>query len=297
MNPERRKFIQGALKAAGVVAGWDAFKVLYSLGGDSLVKEAQAENITFISGHVGGAGGVDSSWATWTEVTGPGWGDPNVFIILPEGTSAGDNEEGQGAGLANPDTIWTQTGNVAGASGVGTGKYRLLDGSDDYFTFTSIFGDLIKNQTKWMIVLKVSHIVNVGLDFFIEWEENANGQLSLRIDAGGALGIMYNENSIGQEILATGNNLQFASATPTWIGVHADGTNNVRFWHHNSATRPLLWDDINVNCKATLATAGLNGTIPVSFTYRAFFDNASGGRTIGLRWYYALVASGKTLWE
>lgn len=243
--------------------------------------------------------GVDTpniSWATWDQVTESGWGDPDIFIVLAEAPNLWDNEVGQKSGLGLADRTLTNNGDIAGAVGSGTGKYREFSAVASYFSVTATLTDLIKSQTKWMMVHKFSHIANNAGDHFFQLEAAVagNAQIILRIKANQCLEMIYNEDGGVQEILATADTLDMASPTPTWIGIHADGANNVRFWFHTSANLPLSWDDINANTKATLATAGFDGTLNFSFTTLNF---VSGANNLGARWYYSLISSGKTLWE
>jgi len=89
-----------------------------------------------------GEAGAGGSWAEWDEqsestldVDQDGDGNEDTYICFFENTSAGGNETGRGGGLAGADLVLTQAGNIAGA--IGSPPNRQLDGSDDYFSFTS----------------------------------------------------------------------------------------------------------------------------------------------------------------
>lgn len=282
----RRQFLEKCFRLGGYagIAGL----------GLSAVRDARAWGIL---PSLPGSSTGGTTFADWNQYTESGWGDSSVFICVAEGTGAGDNEEGQGAGIVNPNTILTEIGNIPGAVGSGAARYRALDGANHYFSVQATLTDLVKSQTKWMIAHKFSHITQAQNDQFIQLEAAVatNAQLVLRIKGlTGELEIIYNEDNVGQEILATANVLDFGSSTYTWIGVHADGTNNVRFWHHNSNTPPSSWDAIAAGDKATLATAGLDGTINFSFSV---LNLVSGTSFLNARWYATLISCGKTLWE
>jgi len=149
MDLDRRKFIIGALKAAGVVGGWEAFQVLHRLGGVSLVKEAQAANI-FINGHAGGSS--TPTYATWKENTEI---VSNSAVWLMEGGAAA-NETGvdsRTVPLTGADLVGTQHGGLAAATG--SPPTREFDGTDDWMSWSQATYDIVSNGTSiWTLIIK-----------------------------------------------------------------------------------------------------------------------------------------------
>lgn len=250
MNESRREFLKGALKAAGVVGGLEAFRVLYALGGDALVKEAQASNV-FISGHRTSGGGA--SWADWNETDEAGWGDAGTFISLFENTSAGGNETGQGGGLSGADLVLTQVGNVAGA--VGSPLSRDLDGGDDYFHFTENLANVLAGQATWSVILRVADISTSN-----NWSEalfkvrGASDLIAINWSWGTALPL-FRATKDGGGIIATQPSASDYTGTKYWA-IWCDGT-YVRGGY--CSTKPTKWSDF-------AATARVSATSACQFT-------------------------------
>ena len=290
MDRSRREFLKKAFWLAG--GGAAGFAYLNSIGIGP--KEAKAIGVESHATTSPVGAGPNTSWATWDETTEAGYSG-HVYTALAEG-GASANEIGQGVGLSEADRTLTQTGNIAAATGSGTDKYRQMDGVNDMFTMTENFASKLEVQTKWQLLLKVREITDVDYDMFLYFV-GATSQILLRI-VSNKLELHYNENGIPAETLPTVNSMAFGSSTPTYISAFADGTNNVRFFHYNSASKPTSWDDIAAGDKAILVTGGFNGTFAAdTWSHRFLFDNGAGARTPTLKWHYFVMSIGKTLFE
>ena len=288
MDLDRRKFIIGALKAAGVVGGWEAFQVLHRLGGVSLVKEAQAANI-FINGHAGGSS--TPTYATWKENTEI---VSNSAVWLMEGGAAA-NETGvdsRSVPLTGADLVGTQTGNLAAATG--SPPSRLFDGTDDSMAFTTNALDVLANGTNtWSIIIK-------GID--ITEAQAANHDIFYFYNvAGNVLGNIFSGGFQNQVWVNAGDKPidgPFITAVPTTGLVH------LAYWGDDTYVRcgwvasaggsgtngqPTKWSDFPANNRlsATGVAAWANGTFN-NATYQSIM-RYSGAYTAG-KIFYVLMS-------
>ncbi len=108
--------------------------------------------------------GVSDLWTTWDEssedtlsVDQDGDGVEDTCICFFENTSAGGDETGRGRGLSGADLVLAQAGNIAGASG--SPPYRAIDGSNDYFSFTTTLRDSLNGESEWTVIVKLDNYV------------------------------------------------------------------------------------------------------------------------------------------
>lgn len=269
MNPERRKFIKGALAAAGVVGGWPALKVLHSLGGESLVKEAQAANL-FISGHAGGGGGggAGTSYANWDGETesslANGSDGANLWVVTCDG-GVGANETGSsGSSLTGADLVWTQNNAIPAA----VLNWRSLDGINMYFSWANNCADEFIASNTWSIISHINNYNPAALDpvFQIRDAANTNG-IRIYEDAGGKMELWTKDGGVSETDASTSN----APGGDVWMGVFADGVNKIRLgWcaagaGSGAGGQPTLWADFAANdtCEVANNLGSFNG---INFT-------------------------------
>lgn len=160
MDMDRRQFIRNAFLMAG--GGWAGFKALYALGGDALIREAQAKNY-ILGGHVasgGGAGayaGWDQSSKSTLDMDQDGDGNEDTHVMLLENVAAGGNETGVGY-VTGADLVWTQQGNLAGASG----GFRSFDGGDDKLAITQPLSNIVCGTDTYSCIIKLKDWVQVN---------------------------------------------------------------------------------------------------------------------------------------
>jgi len=187
-----------------------------------LVGVANTATHIFISGG-GGAGGINTSLATWDQITESGWGDANTYIALFTGSDSA-NEIGQGV-LSGVDLVLLQIGAVAAAQSDGTYFYRLNDNTNDGFEFTDTwFNGLFGGKSAWTLILKQRYMgfgawsyqfVANDTDLYFYIQTDPTGVLYVTLDdAGGASSEQYTANTMSGD-----------GSTDTFIAVWCDGVN------------------------------------------------------------------------
>ncbi|MBU1307886.1 MAG: hypothetical protein KKF33_20470, partial [Alphaproteobacteria bacterium] len=172
-----------------------------------------------------------------------------------ENTSAGGNETGQGAGLSGADLVFTQAGNLAGATG--TPPKRVFDGGDDYGTVTAAMLDTILNNVgdAWTLVWKVN-AATTGYRFLMAIAQDAGAAADYYLTVGkdnSATDKMRVtvKDALGEEALNT------VAATPTTGDVYfavwaVGGGQPLRFgW---CITKPTKWSDFGANNRVICAS-------------------------------------------
>jgi len=175
-----------------------------------------------------GEAAAPSSWADWDEqsestldVDQDGDGNEDTFICFFENTNAGGDETGQGGGLTGSDLVLTQSGSVAGATG--SPPSRQLDGTDDRFTMTDTFWDLITNKTNWSIFFKLEgHDVDTE-NALLDNDNLTGDRVAFRITNTNLLEGRTQDNNTWTATTDT-----IPSTGVFWFGVWCDGT-DVRF--------------------------------------------------------------------
>lgn len=209
----------------------------------------------FISGHGAGA---QVTWSLWNEasertlaVDQDGDGAEDTFVVFFENTSAGGNETGWGV-LSGANLVFTQDGNVAGA--VGSPPYRVLDGANDRFFYTTTFmTSMFNGQGAWTLLMKFADVSPNTKSLFqarrstppaYGWDVygGGSGNLTVQCSPSGAGGDFTLDTST-------------AAAMPTsgalYVAVWFDGT----YWRAGfSATRPTKWSDFSANNRISATT-------------------------------------------
>jgi len=152
---DRRGFLKSCYKIGGIAA-------IMGLG-ISAVEDAMGWGILPA---VVGSGG--SRWVSWNELSEEGLGDTSRnFVIFGENTSAGGDETGLGI-VSGADLVFTQSGNIAGATG--TPPHRpLVSASSQYFTFTNgLFDATLGGTNTWTLIMKIADIANGGTQLIFD---------------------------------------------------------------------------------------------------------------------------------
>jgi len=138
--------IQASGGIGGVIGGYT------SHGGDGGAGNVQGP--TQITAATSSYATPAERWAAWDESSEPSLASPNTFVAMMENVSASSNETGEGGGLSGADLVGTQTGTIAGATG--SPIYRVLDGTNDYFSFTqNMIETMLNNQSEWTMMWKI----------------------------------------------------------------------------------------------------------------------------------------------
>jgi hypothetical protein len=143
-----------------------------------------------------------------------GDGSEDTNITFGENTSAGGDETGRGI-LTGADLVWTQHGNISGATG--SPPYRTTDGNDDYWSTTQNWWDAIfKAQSTYTFVIKVSQ--SGDQSYFIEFR-GTDLLFSAKYDSHE---FRLQDSDNAREDLATAN--AWPTSTITWIAIWCDAS-------------------------------------------------------------------------
>ena len=176
---------------------------------------------------MGASGGVaDVTWATWLEdseanLSGGSQG-ADINICFMEDPDAGDDEVSQGGGLTGADLVFTQAGNLAGATG--SPPTRVFNGTNNNLTVTTPFLDgLIANANKtWTIMAKLTDITLAADNFWYLADAAGNELIRLYLNGPGweMAGAIEEDTVVEADITANG----MSALTEYYVAMWADGT-------------------------------------------------------------------------
>ena len=203
-----------------------------------------------------GGGASGSAWSTWSETTEAGIADDDNYVCFMENTSAGGNEVGQGGGLSEVNRTLTQIGNIAGATG--SPPSRVIDGINDYFSFTQAMADaLIGNANRtWAIIFKLHTVttsskilLNIsGPGEIVYIETTSARRINFRISQDGGVA----ENKATTDVC---NN-----TGTVYVCLWANGTELrggfIDSGSPNGATKPTKLSDFNANDRVLFTYTG-----------------------------------------
>ncbi len=240
----------------------------------SKVNGVLAANISKVSG-------VAYGWKSWGETSEATLASADIFVCLMEDTDAGDDETGQGGGLAGVNLVLTQAGNIAGM----VGGWRTFDGGDDEMTMTAAaVNALICNANKtWTIVMKLDNI-DVTSTQQLHFRDTAGEEfISLGISGTSKLNL-YSEqdNSIDDENTTD----SVSAATEYYFAIWADGT-DMRYGF--TTTRPTKYSDFDVG-KRIISTDNTGDYVGEDFANSQHIGSQNGALFSALDLAYIVVA-------
>ena len=275
---DRREFLKKAFQVGGMAA-------LYNLG--VTLEQANAWGVMPMSVMDPAAGGP--YWHNWDEqsedtlfVDQDEDGTEDLFVVFGEGGNSTD-ETGRGAGLSGADLVWSQSGAMAG-----NGSYRTLDGSDDYFSVTSNFRDILDNLTQYGIIFKMEDW-NPGVDYeaLIRWAS----EVIFRVDNARKLTATIDGTIVG----TTTNALPTSGVVYCYLG--CDGSDTmVGFTTSGSGTggQPTKKSDFAANDRALKGSAIAMPNLSDADT-DIFRDSDSDNRNVTGKFHYAVWRIGDPL--
>jgi len=205
------------------------------------------------TGLVGGA----ATYATWDQVSESSFGEPVSFVVMSEGTGAGDDETGKGV-LTGVNLVLTDVNNVPG---VVAGYRQLTRASSQYFTLTQTWADEWFTGATWSVIQKWSDWTAVNLAHGLFSMENAGGTeriVTIGTDVNKLFAFVANAGAGGARLNATTTNTYPTSgAVYTFIGTVGTST-YAGFTQSGSGTagQPTKWADFAANDRVSNALAG-----------------------------------------
>lgn len=215
----------------------------------------------------GGAagGGANSSWSTWDGTTETALGDTTKnHMMIVQGANAGDNEGGIGW---NNET-WTQAGNVAGLSG----GYRLMDATNDNFTFPQTLSNIFAGTDTFSIIFQVDDVKHSGS--VLLWIKDLAGNDNIQITPLGAdVDRMKFVVTIGgvAKLNDTPVNDFPLGAGPFWIALCCDGSNYFAGFTTTGSGdvgQPIKWSDFAAGDRVSNTVAAAQFNTDVFNTHR-----------------------------
>ena len=272
----RREFLKSCFQIGGYAA-------IASLGLGA-VEDARGWGILPTLTGFGG-----NRWANWAETSEESLASSNIYVAMLENTSAGGNETAQGGGLTGDNLVLTQGGTVAGATG--TPPKRAFDGVNDRFSIpVGVWDALIKNQTAWSIMMKVTGRTSAATTrYFLDF---ANDITITRIVLDRLVTtekfqvVAFTDVPAGT--LLNGSTTDALTNVDTWLGIWYDGTYCRAGF--TTVAKPTKWSDF-------ASTKRISNTITSTLT-----NSASGGMQLGSRFgaddtfcysyiYYIVISS------
>ena len=174
-------------------------------------------------------GTAGQSWESWDEESedtlrldhsGDGQEDTNIMFMGASG--AGDDEVSRGV-LSGVNLVGTETGNLAGASGIGSNVNRDYDNVDDDMSVTQTYLDTMLSGSKWTALLKANP--DDVTDIYVYYFNDAalTDQLYLYMAADSTLQL-YLEDSNSVIVNGTKTANAVVSGTTTYFFAVSSGT-------------------------------------------------------------------------
>ena len=286
-DQNRREFLRNAFRlAGGGAAGLAAIQGL----GLSAVEDAGAWGLlpALVSGGGGSGGGINTSLATWDQVTESGWGDSaHVNICILNALSAGSNETSVGV-TSGIKLIFTQNGNIAGALLDGVYYYRQIDNSDDWFAINQgWFNDIFYGSSSWTLMLKFRQRQS-GESYLVVFDNNsADPRLYFWNPSTNHARVMLTD-SVGQEIIETTAAITVDGSKVTYMAAWSDGV-YTRMGFKEGGGPPTKWSDFPAANRAQFSRTFTFGQMGVSPSYYGIWG-AGGVRMKTTDAYWSIAA-------
>lgn len=210
----------------------------------------------------------------------------NILVVTSDASSG--NDIGSGGGLSEANrTLTDASGNMAGA--IGSPSYRVLDGSDDYYTWPQAAAEaMVGNANKtwtFMCRVRLDGYTNDGACFMVLTDGGGapTQQVIVQLKSQ-KLKLIVEEDDDDDTGVSTTDSITLNQ--DIWIAAWADASQNVRAGF--STSRPEKWSDFESSKRVTNANnkGDFNGA---SFGTQNFYAN-TGGAEIDGRTYWVLVA-------
>lgn len=222
-------------------------------------------------------------WATWDETSEVTLADDNIFVCLMENVNNGGDETGQGGGLSSPNTVLTESGTLAGATG--SPPTRDFDGTDDALTMTTSAVDALLGNNTWTIIVKVTNLDLVTNDtFFSFWDAASENGINCYITSTDTIFFSAEDGNVNEGEQTTDS---LAAATTYYIAMWSDGS-VLRAGF--STTKPTKWSDFDAGKREEWSTI-VGSFDGVTFeAAQKIADNTGGTGELGGEIYYVVMA-------
>lgn len=218
-------------------------------------------------------GVVNTSWATWDEVTQDGWGDSaNTFICLFDAPNLADHEIGLGGGLSEVNRTVYQVNNVPGA--VGSPPYRQLTAAPQQWFEFSRAASYVALGNVYTSLAKIKDLT-VSNDVVIAQE------------SGGTAQCVYLTGGKVRSLITGVHDKTTTNSYPTTGDVYffqcCNGTNTVAGF---STTKPTTLTGLTAG--DYVQTAGSHVQMDLINYHHLFYDNGGAWATVKL--YYLILS-------
>jgi hypothetical protein len=212
----------------------------------------------------------------------------NIFVVNFTSPNAGDDETGDGCGLAGANLVFTDVGTVAGA----VGGCRALDGTNDGFIPTEAwFNGIFAGQTNYFLGIEM--VVGAGyddLDTFVDFQDtDVNLKMLINSDK---LRVTLVDTENGSE--ARDSTDDITTAQKIWVCCFCDGTTSYAGW--TVGTRPTKLTDFEANKLITFTALFDNFASLATAVSNGFFYETVAGRYLPGN-IYSIYASNTCLIE
>jgi len=204
----------------------------------------------------GGAGGesgaTGSNWADWDEasedtlsVDQDGDGTEDTHICVMENPVAGGDETGRGI-KSGADLVWTQSGNVPGATG--DPPNRQLTDKTKLFTSSEALGQTVFAGNTWLVGTKWTNLNRpASVQSYLVFNLHGDARLYAYLNTTGTISF-YVKDAAGTVHLNATTVGAAPTGTDVWVFIWSDGTVVRGGW---ALAKPTKWSDFGANNRVT----------------------------------------------